>query len=82
MLLIRREECLNGKRNKIDEIIEKTLEIFNTPVKRDLRRRLILSTLKMLEEQGFVLVAGNFRFPKERTQWFGDGLFVRKKLIK
>jgi FkbM family methyltransferase len=34
-----------------------------------------------LEEQGFVLIAGNFSFPKGRTQWFGDGLFVRKELL-
>jgi FkbM family methyltransferase len=36
---------------------------------------------KWLEGQGFVLIAGNFSFPKERTQWFGDGLFVRKELL-
>ena len=35
-----------------------------------------------LEEQGFVLIAGNFNFPKDRNQWFGDGMFVRKHLTQ
>ena len=48
-------ESLDKMKKFSDKIIEKTLEIFNTPIKRDLRRRLILSTLKMLEEQGFVI---------------------------
>ncbi len=34
-----------------------------------------------LEEQGFVLIAGNFTFPKAPNQWFGDGVFVRKELL-
>lgn len=33
-----------------------------------------------LEEQGFVLVGGNFTFPQNR-QFFGDGLFVRRELL-
>lgn len=37
---------------------------------------------KWLEEQGFVLIGGNFTFPKSPYQWFGDGLFVRKELLK
>lgn len=35
-----------------------------------------------LESQGFVLIGGNFSFPKRPDQWFGDGLFVRKELLK
>jgi hypothetical protein len=35
-----------------------------------------------LESQGFVLVGGNFSFPKHPQQWFGDGIFVRKELLK
>jgi FkbM family methyltransferase len=35
-----------------------------------------------LESQGFVLVAGNFTFPKNPNQWFGDGVFVRKEKVK
>lgn len=34
-----------------------------------------------LEDQGFVLIAGNFTFPKASNQWFGDGVFVRKELL-
>jgi len=34
-----------------------------------------------LESQGFVLIGGNFSFPKHPRQWFGDALFVRKELI-
>jgi FkbM family methyltransferase len=34
-----------------------------------------------LAEQGFVLVAGNFGFPKHPGTWFGDGLFVRRELV-
>lgn len=34
-----------------------------------------------LEEQGFVLIGGNFSFPKDPRQWFGDGLFIRKDLL-
>lgn len=34
-----------------------------------------------LEEQGFVLIGGNFGFPKQLRQWFGDGLFVRRELV-
>lgn len=35
-----------------------------------------------LESQGFALVGGTFTFPKERNQWFGDALFVRKELVE
>lgn len=35
-----------------------------------------------LESQGFVLIGGNFTFPKQNHQWFGDALFVRKELLK
>jgi FkbM family methyltransferase len=31
-----------------------------------------------LEEEGFTLVGGDFRFPKDPNQHFGDALFVRK----
>lgn len=34
-----------------------------------------------LETQGFVLIGGDFSFPKEPNQHFGDGLFVRRELL-
>ncbi|HSX26191.1 MAG TPA: FkbM family methyltransferase [Chlamydiales bacterium] len=34
-----------------------------------------------LESQGFVLIAGNFKFPRT-DQFFGDALFVRQELLK
>jgi FkbM family methyltransferase len=34
-----------------------------------------------LERQGFILVGGDFGFPKHGVQWHGNGLFVRKELI-
>lgn len=42
---------------------------------------LYLEVKEWLEGQGFVLVAGNFTFPKDPKQWFGDGLFVRRELL-
>lgn len=42
---------------------------------------LYLEVRSWLEEQGFALVAGNFTFPKDPNQWFGDGIFVRKELV-
>ena len=35
-----------------------------------------------LYEQGFVLVAGDFDFPRRLNQWWGNELFIRKDLIK
>lgn len=35
-----------------------------------------------LEEKGFVLVGGDFTFPKDPNQHFGDCLFVRRELLK
>jgi len=34
-----------------------------------------------LENQGFVLIGGDFGFPKDPNQHFGDGLFVRRELL-
>jgi len=42
---------------------------------------LYLEVKAWLEEQGFVLIGGNFDFPKNPAQWFGDGLFVRRELL-
>lgn len=42
---------------------------------------LYLEVRNWLEDQGFVLIAGNFKFPKDPNQWFGDGIFVRKSLL-
>lgn len=41
---------------------------------------LYLEVKQWLEEQGFVLVGGNFTFPKAENIWFGDGIFVRKEI--
>lgn len=34
-----------------------------------------------LEDHGFVLIGGTFKFPKDRNQHFGDALFIRKTLL-
>jgi len=35
-----------------------------------------------LESQGFALIGGSFHFPRQKHEWFADGFFVRKELIR
>ena len=34
-----------------------------------------------LEDHGFVLIGGTFKFPKDRNQHFGDAVFVKKHFV-